>query len=57
MSEHHGHDHSHAVVTEGNVKKLSFALALTTTFLIIEVIAGFYDAKFGAIVRCGTYVH
>ncbi len=40
MSEH-GHDHSHAVVTEGNVKKLTFALALTTTFLIVEVIAGF----------------
>ena len=41
MAEHHGHDHSHAVVTEGNIKKLSFALVLTTTFLIIEVVAGF----------------
>ena len=41
MSEQHGHDHSHAVVTEGNIKKLSFALALTTTFLIVEVIAAF----------------
>lgn len=41
MSEHAGHDHSHAVVTEGNAKKLTFALALTTTFLIVEVIAGF----------------
>ena len=41
MAEHHGHDHSHAVVTEDNAKKLSFALALTSTFLIIEVIAGF----------------
>lgn len=41
MSEHHGHDHSHAVVTEQNAKKLTFALGLTTTFLIIEVIAGF----------------
>lgn len=41
MSEHHGHDHSHAFVTEGNAKKLTFALALTSTFLIIEVIAGF----------------
>ena len=40
MSGHHGHDHSHAVVTEGNAKKLGIALALTTTFLIIEVIAG-----------------
>lgn len=40
MSGHHGHDHSHAVVTEGNAKKLTIALALTTTFLIIEVIAG-----------------
>jgi cobalt-zinc-cadmium efflux system protein len=29
MSEHH--DHSHAVVTEGNSKKLMFALGLTTT--------------------------
>lgn len=34
------HDHSHAVVTEGNTKKLTIALALTTTFLIVEVIAG-----------------
>ena len=41
MSNHAGHDHSHAVVTEGNAKKLTFALVLTTTFLIIEVIAGF----------------
>ncbi|MFW1735238.1 cation diffusion facilitator family transporter [Acinetobacter sp. ULE_I001] len=41
MSEQQGHDHSHAVVTEGNVKKLTFALALTSTFLIVEVIAGF----------------
>lgn len=41
MSEHHGHDHSHAVVTEENAKKLTFALALTCVFLIIEVIAGF----------------
>ena len=40
MSGHHGHDHSHAAVTEGNAKKLGIALALTTTFLIIEVIAG-----------------
>lgn len=41
MSEHHGHDHSHAVVTEENAKKLTFALILTTIFLVIEVIAGF----------------
>ena len=41
MGEHAGHDHSHAVVTEGNAKKLTFALALTSSFLIIEVIAGF----------------
>ena len=34
------HDHSHAVVTEGNAKKLMIALALTSTFLIVEVIAG-----------------
>ena len=26
MSSHHGHDHSHAVVTEDNAKKLTFAL-------------------------------
>ncbi|AXX83507.1 MULTISPECIES: cation diffusion facilitator family transporter [Gammaproteobacteria] len=39
MSEHH--DHSHAVVTEGNSKKLMFALGLTTTFLIVEVVAAF----------------
>lgn len=41
MSGHHGHDHSHAVVTESNVKKLTFALILTTTFMIVEVVAGF----------------
>ena len=41
MNSHHGHDHSHAVVTEDNVKKLTFALILTSSFLVIEVIAGF----------------
>ena len=41
MSGHHGHDHSHAVVTEGNARKLTIALVLTTIFLIVEVIAGF----------------
>ena len=41
MGNHAGHDHSHAVVTEGNAKKLTFALVLTTIFLVIEVIAGF----------------
>ncbi|TCB34660.1 cation transporter [Acinetobacter sp. ANC 4910] len=41
MSGSHGHDHTHATVTEKNAKKLSFALVLTSIFLIIEVIAGF----------------
>lgn len=41
MGGQHGHDHSHAALSEGNIKKLSFALALTTTFLIVEVIAAF----------------
>lgn len=41
MSGHHRHEHSHAVVTESNAQKLTFALALTSTFLIIEVVAGF----------------
>ncbi|NOZ97717.1 MAG: cation transporter [Gammaproteobacteria bacterium] len=41
MSEHHRHEHSHAVVTEENAKKLTIALSLTITFLIVEVIAGF----------------
>ena len=41
MSGQHGHDHSHAVVTEGNSKKLTFALILTSTFLVVEVVAGF----------------
>ena len=40
MSGHHGHDHSHAVVIEGNARKLTIALILTSTFLVIEVIAG-----------------
>ena len=41
MNSQHGHDHSHAVVTEGNARKLTFALILTSSFLVIEVIAGF----------------
>lgn len=41
MAEHHGHDHSHALVTEDNAKKLSFALLLTSSFLVVEIIAGF----------------
>ncbi|WP_087543695.1 cation diffusion facilitator family transporter [Acinetobacter sp. WCHA29] len=40
MSGHQGHDHSHAAVTEGNAKKLTIALILTMTFLVIEFIAG-----------------
>ena len=40
MSGHQGHDHSHAAVTEGNAKKLTISLILTTTFLVIEFIAG-----------------
>ncbi len=40
MGGQHSHDHSHAVVTEGNAKKLMIALALTSTFLIVEVVAG-----------------
>lgn len=43
MGNHHGHDHnhSHAVVTEQNAKKLTFALILTSIFLVVEVVAGF----------------
>ncbi len=41
MSGNHSHEHSHAVVTEQNSKKLMFALGLTLSFLIVEVIAGF----------------
>ncbi|RZG69338.1 cation transporter [Acinetobacter bouvetii] len=37
----HDHDHSHAAVAEGNAKKLTFALILTSIFLVIEIIAGF----------------
>lgn len=40
MSGHQAHDHSHAAVIEGNAKKLTIALILTTTFLVIEFIAG-----------------
>ena len=32
MSGHHGHDHSHAVVTEGNARKLTIALIPTRHF-------------------------
>ena len=41
MGTHHGHDHSHAVVTQDNAKKLTFALVLTCIFLVVEVVAGF----------------
>lgn len=41
MSAHHGHDHGHVAVKEENIKKLSWALVLTCSFLIIEVVAGF----------------
>lgn len=41
MGNSHHHEHSHVAVTAKNAKKLSIALALTTTFLIVEVIAGF----------------
>lgn len=40
MSQH-GHDHTHAVVTTDNAKKLTFALILTLLFLVIEVVAAF----------------
>lgn len=38
---HHGHEHHHAAVSENNSKKLWLALGLTSSFLIVEVIAGF----------------
>lgn len=41
MDTHQGHDHSHALVTENNAQKLTFALILTSTFLVIEIIASF----------------
>lgn len=41
MGSSHNHDHSHVEVSKDNAKKLTFALALTTTFLIIEVVAAF----------------
>ena len=34
------HEHSHAVVTKTNIKKLTFALIITASFLIVEVVAG-----------------
>ncbi|MCG2573836.1 cation diffusion facilitator family transporter [Acinetobacter sp. ME22] len=40
MSGHH-HGHHHAVVTENNSKKLWLALGLTSSFLVVEIIAGF----------------
>ncbi|TCM69106.1 cobalt-zinc-cadmium efflux system protein [Acinetobacter calcoaceticus] len=32
--------HDHSVAAKGNTKKLTFALFITTTFLIVEVVAG-----------------
>ncbi|WOE31052.1 MULTISPECIES: cation diffusion facilitator family transporter [unclassified Acinetobacter] len=41
MSKEGGHSHDHGVVVTGtNIKKLAFALVLTTSFLIVEVVAG-----------------
>lgn len=37
----HGHNHNHIQVTQQNAKKLTIALAITTTFLVVEVIAAF----------------
>ena len=34
------HEHSHAVVTKTNIKKLTFALMMTASFLVVEVVAG-----------------
>ncbi len=34
------HEHSHAVVTKTNIKKLTFALIMTASFLVVEVVAG-----------------
>lgn len=39
MGYSHEHNHSHAMVTEKNAKKLTIALVLTTSFLIVELIA------------------
>lgn len=36
-----GHSHSQIQVTQQNAKKLSIALAITTTFLVVEIIAAF----------------
>lgn len=47
MSEHH--DHSHAVVTEENSKKLMVALGLTTTFNSRSCRC-FYYPKFGFVI-------
>lgn len=41
MGGSHNHDHSHVEVSSKNAKKLTFALMLTTFFLIVEVIAAF----------------
>lgn len=41
MSDSHNHDHSQIEITGSNIKKLSIALALTTIFLVVEVIAAF----------------
>lgn len=57
MGGHQGHDHSHAVVTEGNAKKLTIALVLTTTIFNRRSYCGFNYTKFGIAVRCSAYVY
>jgi cobalt-zinc-cadmium efflux system protein len=41
MGGSHNHDHSHIEVSSKNAKKLTYALVLTSIFLIVEVIAAF----------------
>lgn len=41
MGGSHDHDHSHVEVTSKNAKKLIIALVLTSTFLVVEVVAAF----------------
>lgn len=41
MSGSHQHDHSHVEVTSKNAKSLTIALLLTSSFLVVEVVAAF----------------
>ncbi|HVV48648.1 MAG TPA: cation diffusion facilitator family transporter [Polyangia bacterium] len=57
MSEHHGHHHEHSdVAARGSAnprRRLVAALALTATFMVVEVLAGFWSGSLALLSDAG----